>query len=138
MREMMWEFIKMVTSKGMEQVVKALEMGGGITIFCLLAFFCIAFGVFLNGRCACIYYISPKGKKKLLGEVYIWDKGKHFQLKIPECFLERSDSIYYYMEIPKRFASSHYMEELVLETPFERRIVAVRKRVHFKIGLKKC
>ena len=135
MFEIVKELFLCVILEAWREFGKEIGRSMGIMVFCILAFFCIVFGIYLSSRCACVYYITPEGKKKLLGDIYITETKSGYMATIPPRFIEKSDSIYYYMEISEEFTDSHYMEQLVLDTPMGRKRVPVKKRIHFKIGL---
>lgn len=135
MYERIQELILFLLLESWKEIGIDAGKGMGILFFCMLAFFCIVSGIFIDSRCACVYCITPEGKKKLLGDVYIKENRGGFTAVLPQRFLEKSGSIYYYMEIPAEFTGSHYMEQLFLETPMGTKLVPVRKKIHFKIGL---
>jgi len=135
MFEIIKEFIVCVVLKTWKEFSRDAGRGMGVMFFCMLAFFCIVFGIYLGSRCARVYCITPEGKKKLLGDIYIKETKGGYRTTIPSRLLERSDSIYYYMEIPAEFTDSHYMEQLLLDTPRGRKRIPIKKRVRFKIGL---
>lgn len=134
MWEVMKEFICVVIEGIGEEISRA---GSGIVVsfFCMLAFLCILVGIFIESRCARIYYVAAGGKRKLLGNIYFRNEEGCFKVKIPEHFLEKSESIYYCIEVPKDFAHRHYMEELQLELPAGRKKMAIKKHMQFKSGL---
>lgn len=135
MFEIVKEFILCVVLEAWRELGKDTGRSMGVMFFCMLAFFCIILGVCLGSRCACVYCITPEGKKKLLGDVYIKETRYGYKATISPRLLARSCSIYYYMEIPAEFTGSHYMEQLFLDTPMGRKSVPVKKRIHFKLGL---
>lgn len=133
--EVIKEFAILVVTKTCEEFGRNAEKGMGAMFFSMLAFFCITAGVFLKSRLASLYCISPDGKKKLLGDIYLKETRRGYTAKIPARFLERSDSVYYCLSIPQEFMEGHYMEQLLLETPAGRRFVPVKKVVRFQAGL---
>lgn len=128
------EFLGMVLWKTAEEVSRA-GRGMGITVLCMVAFFCIALGIYLNSRCALMYYIMPAGKKKFLGSLYIREVKGGFQIKVPGHFLEQSESIYYFLKIPAYFAGNHYMEEMKIELPSGKKRLAIKKQLTFQVNL---
>ncbi len=134
MYEVIKEFACAVQSSVREEL---LRMGGsvGISLLCMVAFFCIILGIYIESRCAKLYAVLEKNQKKLLGNLYIREqKGKLFVM-VPKKLLEKSESIYYTLGMSDGFAGRHYMEELFLELPSGRKRVAVKKQVSFKCGL---
>jgi len=129
------EIIVLVITQAGQELGRSAGKGLGVMFFCMLAFFCIVIGVFLSSRLASVYYITPEGKKRFLGDIYLKETKRGYMAKIPPRFLEKSDSIYYYMEIPQEFISGHYMEKLFLDTPSGKKLVPVKKIVRFQIAL---
>lgn len=129
------EFIVLVVTQAFGEFGRSAGRGMGIMFLSMLAFFCIVVGVFLSSRLASVYYITPEGKKKFLGDIYLKEGKRGYTAKIPPRLLEKSDSIYYYMEIPQGFIGGHYMEKLFLDTPSGKKLVPVKKIVRFQIGL---
>ncbi|MDE6607659.1 MAG: hypothetical protein K2K54_07890 [Lachnospiraceae bacterium] len=129
------EFIVLVVTQAFGELGRNAGRGMGIMFLSMLAFFCIVVGVFLSTRLASVYYITPEGKKKFLGDIYLKEGKRGYTAKIPPRLLEKSDSIYYYMEIPQEFIGGHYMEKLFLDTPSGKKLVPVKKIVRFQIGL---
>ncbi len=134
--EIIKEFSVLVVTKACEESVQNVEKGAGAMFLSMLAFSCITMGIFLKSRLASVYCISPKGKKKLLGDIYLKETKKGYEAKIPSRFLEVSDSIYYCMVMPREFIEGHYMEQLLLQTPAGRRFVPVKKVIRFRAGLR--
>lgn len=135
MFEIVKEFILCVVLEAWGELGKDTGRSMGVMFFCMLAFFCIVFGAYLGSRCACVYYIAPEGKKKLLGDIYIRETRGGYTAAISSKMLAKSNSVYYYMEIPAEFTDSHYMEQLFLDTPMGRKRIPIKKRTYFKLGL---
>lgn len=135
MGEIVREFLQVVFSVFAEETTE-VGSGVGVIVLCMIAFACIIFGVFIESRCALIYYVAPKGKKQLLGSLYIQNGKEGFFIRIPERFLEKSESIYYYMKIPAGFAHAHYMESLFVKLPAGQQRHGVKKQLHFKVGMR--
>ena len=134
MYEMIKQFFNMVFSKTGEEICQA-GRGMEVMLLCMVAFFCIILGLCLDSRCVVVYYVMPKGQKKLLGNLYIREEKGKFLVKMPKHFLEQSESIYYVLRIPRYFAKDHYMEEMVLELPSGKKRYAIKKTIQFKTGL---
>lgn len=116
---------------------EVLHMGGskGIILLCLMAFFCIIFGICIENRCVKLYQVLENNQKNMLGNLYIKEQNGRLFVTVPGKLLEKSESVNYALGIPEGFAKKHYMEELFLELPSGRKRVAVKKQVSFKCGL---
>ncbi len=133
MLELTEEFFRAVWSGVAEEIC---GYGGSalITVLCMAAAGGILAGIFIDARCAVLYAVTGN-HAKTLGSLYIREEKGYLLVKVPDKLLERSDSIYYTMQISPAFTKRHYMEELFLELPGGRRKVAVKRKVRFKCGV---
>ena len=135
----MWVLVKEFFNAVMQGAGEEMSRAGSgaiIVFFCMIAFSCITIGIFLEGRCATLYYVTAEGKRKLLGSLFVQKGEGIYRVKSPVTFLEKSESIYYYMHLPKDFAHRHYMEEILVELPAGKKRLAIKKQMQFKNGLK--
>ena len=135
MWEIVKEFLNLVMS-GVGKEMSRLGSGAAITFFCMIAFVCIVAGIFLESRCVSLYYLTSEGKRKLLGSILIQRQEGNYKVRIPGHFFEKSESIYYYLQMPEDFAHRHYMEEVMVELPSGRKRLAIKKQIQFKSGLR--
>ena len=134
MWEVIKEFIGAVTAGVGKEIIRA-GSGAVIAFICMIAFLCIVAGIFIESRCALLYYVTTDGKRKLIGSLYVQTEDGNYKVKIPEAYFDKSESVYYYVHLPEDFAHRHYMEEILLEMPSGKRRLAIKKQVHFKSGL---
>lgn len=134
----MWEVIKEFIGAVMSGVAKEMGKAGGgavVAFICMLAFLFIVAGIFIESRCALLYFVTAEGKRKLIGSLYVQTEDGNYKVKIPEAYFDKSESIYYYVHLPEDFAHRHYMEEMLIETPHGKRRLAIKKQMQFKSGL---
>lgn len=134
----MWEVLKEFAGTVISGTGEELRRAGStaaVVFFCMLAFLCIAAGIFAESRCAMLYYLTPDGKRKLIGSIFIQKVRESYRVKIPSKFFEKSESIYYYLQLPEAFTHRHYMEEMQIELPAGRRRLPIKRQIQFKIGL---
>lgn len=134
MWEVIKEFIGAVTA-GVGREISRAGSGAAVAFICMIAFLCIAAGIFIEGRCAVLYYVTTEGRRKLIGSLYVRKEEGNYRIKIPETYFDKSESIYYYVHLPEDFAHRHYMEELLVEMPSGKRRMAIKKQMQFKRGL---
>lgn len=132
--EIVKEFVSAVAAGTGEELLR-LGSSAAVTVICLLAFGLIGSGIFAESRSAVLCAVSPGGKEKPLGTLYVRETGGRLRMQVPERLLEKSESIYYVAKLPMDFAGKHYMEELFLELPSGIRRMAVKRQIRFQVGL---
>lgn len=108
-----------------------------IVLLFMAAACCMTAGMFLQSRSALLYCMTPQGKRKFLGSIFIREKYNIFFTRISFSLLEKSDAIYYDIELPEEFARRHYMKELTVATPYRELAAAVQRKMHLRIGLRR-